>query len=265
VLTVAQRAEFAHTGLLRLPGAIPVGDADAMVDRVWSSLFRQTGIDRNDPTTWTTTQPTGFQPLSRAGLDEIWSPAVRAAIEDLMGTGDVHREHPRVLMTFPDSDESPTIPSAGWHLDYVPPQAAPGLRALQVFVVLDDVLPGGGGTVVLTGSHRLVGNYLVETGSDPRPKLVRLHYSATDPWLADLWTSPPSDATKAVGPGMSSGRDRRLRDGALLDGVPLRVVEATGAAGDVYLMHSDCFHAVAVNARPTPRIMATSVVTRKSS
>ena len=36
----------------------------------------------------------------------------------------------------------------------------------------------------------------------------------------------------------------------------------TGNAGDVYLMHSDCFHAVASNARTTPRIMATSVVSR---
>jgi hypothetical protein len=44
--------------------------------------------------------------------------------------------------------------------------------------------------------------------------------------------------------------------------VSLRVVEATGNAGDVYLMHSDCFHAVAENARPFPRIMATSLVVR---
>ena len=77
-----------------------------------------------------------------------------------------------------------------------------------------------------------------------------------DPWLGELWGEPGCTAASGA------DRDKRLFDGAVVDDVPLRVVEATGSDGDVYLMHSDCFHAVAANARSAPRIMATSVVTR---
>lgn len=66
-LTEARRDEFARTGLLRLPGAVPVADAEAMAGRVWSFLADRAGVDRHDPTTWSTTRPTGFGPLTGAG------------------------------------------------------------------------------------------------------------------------------------------------------------------------------------------------------
>jgi ectoine hydroxylase-related dioxygenase (phytanoyl-CoA dioxygenase family) len=259
VLTQDQRAEFDRTGLLRLRAAVPVADAHAMADHLWSLLARRSGVDRQDPATWTTARPTAFQAVSRAGrLDGMWSAPVCAAVDDLLGPTGTHRERPRVLMTFPEAARPWTVPSAGWHFDYVPTQVEPGLRALQVFVVLADVLPHGGATVVLTGSHRLVAGYLADMGVEPRPRAVRSHLSAKDPWLRELWGDPGSPADRG------DGRDQRLIAGAVIDDVPLRVVEASGSAGDVYLMHSDCFHAVAANARSAPRIMATSVVSRVS-
>ena len=107
MLTMDQRDEFDRTGLLRLSGVIPAADAHAMADRIWSFLSRQSGVDRHDPATWSTTQPTGFQPVSRAGeLDGVRSDLLRAAVDDLIGTSDVHWERPRVLMTFPDRGDS---------------------------------------------------------------------------------------------------------------------------------------------------------------
>jgi ectoine hydroxylase-related dioxygenase (phytanoyl-CoA dioxygenase family) len=257
MLSLDQRDEFERTGLLRLSGVIPAAEANAMADRIWSFLSRQSGVDRNDPATWSTTRPTGFQPVSRGGeLDGVRSAVVSAAVDDLIGTSEVHWERPRVLMTFPDADLPWTVPSAGWHFDYVPRQVQPGLRALQVFAVLNEALPQGGATLVLAGSHRLVERYVTDTGLEPRPRLVRAHLASMDPWLGELWSDPGSTARPR------GDRDERLFDGAVVDDVPLRVVEATGSDGDVYLMHSDCFHAVAVNVRPAPRIMATSVVTR---
>ena len=114
-------------------------------------------------------------------------------------------------------------PSGGWHFDYVPRHVEPGLRAIQVFVVLDEVLPQGGATLVLAGSHRLVGRYVGCTGREPRPRLVRAHLAAMDPWLGELWGEP--GCTAATG----ADRDKRLFDGAVVDDVPLWVVEATGA------------------------------------
>jgi hypothetical protein len=257
MLSLDQRHEFERTGLLRLSGVIPVAEANAMADRIWSFLSRRSGVDRNDPATWSTARPTGFQQVSRAGeLDSIRSGFMRAAVDDLIGPGEVHWERPRVLMTFPDAELAWTVPSDGWHFDYIPPQVEPGLRALQVFVVLNEVLPQGGATLVLTGSHRLVGRYVTKTGLEPRPRLVRAHLASMDPWLGELWSDPGGRS------GSAGGRDQRLFDGAVVDDVPLRVVEATGSAGDGYLMRTDCFHASAANTRPAPRIMATSIVSR---
>jgi hypothetical protein len=139
MLSLDQRDEFERTGLLRLSGVIPAAEANAMADRIWSFLSRQSGVDRNDQATWSTTRPTGFQPVSRGGeLDGERSAVVSAAVDDLIATSEVHWERPRVLMTFPDADLPWTVPSAGWHFDYVPRQVQPGLRALQVFAVLNE-------------------------------------------------------------------------------------------------------------------------------
>lgn len=51
-----------------------------------------------------------------------------------------------------------------------------------------------------------------------------------------------------------------MNDGAVVDGVPLRVVELTGEPGDVILMHCDCFHAATPNRLTEPRMMLTGMV-----
>ena len=42
---------------------------------------------------------------------------------------------------------------------------------------------------------------------------------------------------------------------AYLDGLPVRVVELTGRAGDVYVTHPWILHSIAPNASDTPRMM----------
>lgn len=51
-----------------------------------------------------------------------------------------------------------------------------------------------------------------------------------------------------------------MREGSVVDGVPLRSVELTGEAGDVFLMHCDCFHTAAPDCSDRPRMMATEMV-----
>ena len=197
-----------------------------MADRIWAFLLTGSGIDRDDPETWSLPRPSGFQPVTRAGdLDGIWSPIVRSALDDLLGSAELRRERPRVLMTFPQPELTWTVPSAGWHFDYVPPQTEPGLRALQVFVVLNEVRSGGGGTAVLAGSHRLVDAHARETGADPRPRAVRSALSAKSPWLADLWGSRSTDGLPPA------ERTDRLATGATVNGVTVRVVEVDGRSG----------------------------------
>ena len=159
-------------------------------------------------------------------------------------------------MTFPQPGLW-NVPSNAWHFDYTPLQNPPGLRAVQVFALLSDVQPQGGGTVVLSGSHHLVARYVDRTKQEPKPRLVRSDLSARHPWLAELWNHHHAEHDR---PG--SRASRLLNDPTTVDGVELCVNEITGTPGDVYLMNSDCFHAIAPNARTIPRIMCTSLVLR---
>ncbi|MEQ7126575.1 hypothetical protein ABN034_18845 [Actinopolymorpha sp. B11F2] len=57
-------------------------------------------------------------------------------------------------------------------------------------------------------------------------------------------------------------RRRFLHEGAVVDGVPLRVVELIREPGEAYLMNSLLLHAPAPNALPTPRTMLIQVIGR---
>ena len=70
------------------------------------------------------------------------------------------------------------------------------------------------------------------------------------PWIRDLMSTG--------GPGDRVGRF--MHEETLIDGIPVRVVELTGAAGDVVLMHPWMFHAPAANCCPTPRMMASGTI-----
>jgi hypothetical protein len=252
-----QHAEFRRTGLVRLPGAIPATDVDAMVGRIWAHLNRSHGVVPDRPETWTDGQPTGLRAITGAPeFEALGSAAVRAAVDDLLGVGrwDPPRRWGRLLVTFPSTATAWDLPRGGaWHNDFVPSRDDADPRAVQLFVILNDLPAHGGGTVVLTGSHHLV----TRSGAAPHPRKLRQVLGA-QPWLRELWEPP-----------LHASADRRIRrymtDGARIGDVELRVVELTGRAGDAYVMHCDTFHAAAPNCHVQPRMMATSIILRADS
>lgn len=145
-------------------------------------------------------------------------------------------------MTFP-GDGPWELPADAWHFGFMP--ASAGQRPVQFFAFLNQVRPRGGGTLVLTGSHRLVTPYLGRGEAFCMPR-VRASLAA-HPWLRGLWE--PSDGGDRI--------QRYMNDGTIVDGVPLRVVELTG---DVILKHCDCFHAAAPNRQTEPRMMLTGML-----
>jgi hypothetical protein len=58
----------------------------------------------------------------------------------------------------------------------------------------------------------------------------------------------------------SPDRNERFMQEIDIDGLPARVVELTGAPGDVFITHPWVFHSIAVNARTTPRLMRSGAV-----
>ena len=72
------------------------------------------------------------------------------------------------------------------------------------------------------------------------------------PGLRDLWSREPG----------VDREERYMRNAVEIDGVSVKVVELTGKAGDVILMHPWIFHAAALNCGNAPRIVITQRLTK---
>jgi ectoine hydroxylase-related dioxygenase (phytanoyl-CoA dioxygenase family) len=141
------------------------------------------------------------------------------------------------------------VPHRVWHPDFGPSTSVRPLGAVKVWALCDDVEPTGGGTPQLLGSHRLFARYLEQT-SEHRYKEAKLGFLRSHPWLRQLST-----------PDEDPRRNQRFLDvEADVDGLPARVVELTGRAGDVFITHPWVFHTIAENATSRPRFMRSGAV-----
>lgn len=248
MLTAEQRVGFERTGILKLEAAFSAADASAMREVVWKELAVRHGIHQDDPSTWTPRFVSGMATTKRhPAFRAILGPPLRAALDDLLGAGQWHepRHQGQVLVTMPNAERW-RVPHQLWHTD-VGYDTPPGvLTGVKHWAFLNAVEPGGGGTVQLAGSHRLLERYVSQLPPDRREyKQVRDSFLRSHPWLRQL-AAPDDDPD----------RNRRLMDvEADIDGLPARVVELTGQPGDVYLTHLWVMHAAAPNARPVPRMM----------
>ena len=123
------------------------------------------------------------------------------------------------LLLSPPRQGEWTLQRLNWHTDVSASHNR--LPGIQVFAMIDDVLPQGGGTLVISGSHG--GSARLNVAGDLREILRR--------------DTDSRNALAACG---------------------LSIMEMTGRAGDVYLMDMRVLHAPAVNASTRPRVMATA-------
>jgi Phytanoyl-CoA dioxygenase (PhyH) len=250
VLTQHQRDEFETQGLLKLPQAIPVETATQMADQTLAYLATEESIQRNRGQGWLTERPAGMQPLTRAGtFDAMADGAVPQVLDELYGPDRWKRPRHwgRALVTYKTTDQW-DVPAGGWHLDGST-TTTDDPSAITVFAILAPLRPRGGGTLIVTGSHRVLRAHAADAAIDhsTKNKGVRRKLGDRHPWLRDLW-SPARDAS-------FDRRRRYLEEGAVLDGVPVRIVELTGEPGDAFLMRADLFHTPAPNALDQPRMM----------
>jgi hypothetical protein len=256
MLTTEQRTQFDRAGIVRLHGAIPPADVAAMCDCVWENLERAHQIRRDDPTTWRAQRVANSRALDdSATFEQIGSPAVRGALDDLLGDGTWQSpaRWASLLVTFPESQGPWTLPHQSWHLDIPASCALSELFGVRFFTLLAKLEPGGGATVVVAGSHRVVQNLAARKGvqrmhsADARKLLIK-----GSPWMRELCSFDPT-----------IDRKRRFMDSAAkVDGVEVRAVELTGEPGDVILMHPLIMHAASRNCAATPRLVLNSTVYR---
>jgi hypothetical protein len=222
-------------------------EAAAMRAASWR-LLASAGILEHDPSTWIEERPAHLQQLKEdPAFRAVGGPRLRAAIDAAL-EGQAY-EAPKnwgaLFLAFPSTDVW-NVPSRGWHADanYVSALAPPA--GVRTHALLGDVAPRAGGTLLISGSHRLVHKHFTDhppprgtRGAGYRKLLLR------HPYLRDLHTD--GDATERAGRFMARAEDH--------DGIPLQVVENTGTAGDVILLHPLVLHVAASNNGDAPRFL----------
>jgi len=257
MLTPGQRAEFETLGYTRI-AACTAAAAAAMADAVWRELARVHSIARDDPGSWRLAHPSRLAGTAEQPFAPLDGGALPAALDALLGAGEwqVPRRWGAVLVSLPVARHAWTVPSGVWHADFpfaLPIRPLPGVK---VFALLADVVPRGGGTLVLSGSHRLVERFVVARSSAARADTRRMRLAFFD---SHAWLRALVDA-RAGGDRVA----RFMHDSACIDGVALRVAELTGAAGEVVLAHPWLMHCRGPSGEAAPRLMRAHDVYRAS-
>jgi hypothetical protein len=248
MLTAEQIAEFEARGFVRIPGAFPREEAKGIEARVWRWLEKKRGVSAAAPGSWPAGQAWGLQELRSLGTNVIGSAATCEAIDSLLGAGRWKR--PRdwgsFLITFP-SPGAWRVPHRVWHTDFDYVGSLERPIGVLIFSFVSDVPPGAGGTAVVEGSPRLVARFLAARPRATFKKMRNLRTAlfASEPWLAEL-SSEDEDPQR---------NDRLMREGAVIDGLRVRVVELAAEAGDLVIGHPWLLHAGAPNCGSHPRMM----------
>ena len=232
---------------MRVPAAFNAAEAAAMRDAVWRAL-ESVGIHRDRPSSWTTERPVHLQHLKTDPVFQaVRSTRLRAAIDAVLEGQpyDEPRSAGAFFLAFPSAGNW-GVPASGWHVDANYLSALTPPAGVRTHALFGDVGPRGGGTLLVSGSHRLVHKWFKDhpppkdTRGEEFRRLLRDH-----PYIRDLHTE-----------GDTETRIARFMDRVEgVDGIPLQVVENTGAAGDVILLHPLVLHVAAPNAGTEPRFL----------
>ena len=227
--------DFLTHGWIRVPSAFSAEEAAEMREVVWGALAGR-GILRDDPTTWREERPVHLQHLkTHPAFHAVGSGRTLAAIERVLEgqRWRVPLDWGAFFIVFP-STRPWTVPASGWHADadYAGPLSPP--KGVKVHAMFGDVEPRAGGMIIISGSHRLVHRWFIDHPPRPGARAVDLRKSVhRHPYLRDLCTM--GDTAARI-----EHFHNRVED---VDGIPLRVLENTAAAGDVLLMHPLLLHA----------------------
>lgn len=226
-LTVQQREQFVRDGFVKIENAFPA----EIAAEARTVLWRETGCDPHDRTTWTrpVVRLGDFpqEPFQRAANTAV----LHAAFDELVGPGRwVPRES---LGGFPVRFPHPDDPGdTGWHIDasFPPAEAVDTYldwrinvrskgRALLMLFLFSDVTEKDAPTRIRLGSHLCIPRLLEPAGEDGKSCLELSR-------LADPQT------------------------------IGLPEAAATGPAGTVYLCHPFLVHAAQAHRGSTPRFLA---------
>jgi hypothetical protein len=249
-LTAADVQRFERDGYLVVQQAFPRADGLAMEQQWWRELEDTHGIRRGDRSSWRQI-PGDLKAAKRDRLQaKILTGRVRGVLDDLLGKAawPSPRDWGRPLVAFPEPGAWP-VPTRLWHWDNPCELHLDHPRALFVVSFIGPVAPTGGGTLILSGSPRL----LIQQerripASQRRGSGTRIweRFHRSHPWLMALTGQAPSPADRTAA---------FMDTETIIDGVALRVIELTGQPGDMVFCHPVMVHCAAPNRGTRPRFM----------
>lgn len=244
---------FRDHGWMRLPQAFDADAASAMRAAVWNALAN-VGIRQDRPSSWTVERPEHLQALKDDPVfGAVGSERLLAAIDAVLDGAPypTPKNWGALFIAFPTQSRW-GVPTSGWHIDAKYTSALWPAGGVKTHALFGDIPPRAGATQIVSGSHRLVYKWFKENPPPPGSrsadmrKLFQVH-----PYIRDLHT-------------VSDGRARIARFMARaeeVEGISLQVVENTGAAGDVILLHPLVLHVAAPNTGAQPRFLLSGGVT----
>lgn len=223
-LSDAQVGHFIESGYVRIDRAFPAALAEAARDILW----RDTGLDRDDPVTWT-------QPLVRLGMyggspfvEAANTPVLVRAYDQIVGPG--RWRAPAAMGTFPIRFPSTDSPGdEGWHVDVSFDSDKPDYMDWRV-------------NVVSRGRALLMLFLFSDVDEDDAPTRIR--------------TGSHCDVARMLAPAGAAGLTMRELAPRFPETEGRAEVLATGAAGTVYLCHPFLVHSAQAHRGTQPRFMA---------
>jgi hypothetical protein len=249
-LTSSDIRRFERDGYVVVRQAFSPADALAMERRWWSELEGTHGVRRDDRTSWRQI-PGDLKAAKRDPIQaRILTGQVRGVFDDLLGKGawSPPRDWGRAIVTFPEPGGW-EVPTRLWHWDNLCDLHIDQPRALFVVSFIGSVAPGSGGTLILSGSPRLLIQQERRIPASQRSgsgTSVWERFHRSHPWLMALTGLAPSPADRTA--AFMAGE-------TIVEDVPLRVVELTGEPGDMVFCHPVIVHCRAQNHGARPRFM----------
>ena len=248
---------FRVHGWMRVHQAFSADQAAAMRDVVWTGLA-DAGIRQDAPSTWTIERPANLQRLKTDPVFEaVGSERVLAAIDAILETRSY--EKPKtwgaLFIAFPSEGEW-EVPASGWHTDANYRSQLEPPKGVQIHSLFGDVPPRSGATLILSGSHRLIHRWFKQHPAPPGARSAEMRKRLQGhPYIRDLHTA--GDPERRIARFMDKAEE--------VDGVQLQVIENTGSAGDVLLLHPLLLHVAARNIGSGPRFLLSGSITTDMS